>query len=219
MATLKNGILGGVSGKIGNVVGSSWNGIDYLKTLPAHYNDAKTDVQVSNRSKFLSVIRFLQTITAFLRVGYKSLAVKKTAFNAATAYHYHNAVSGDYPDIIIDYPKVIVSRGSLTGAYNAVATSTEAAKIQLSWANNSEDGTAKADDIAMVVVYHPLLKDAYYTLNAGSRSDLGAAITLPQSYSGGEAHVYLGFMALGALSSQATKAVSNSTYVGAVTVI
>jgi len=218
MATLKNGILGGVSGKIGNVVGSSWNGIDYLKTLPSHYTDAKTDVQVSNRSRFLSVIRFLQPITEFIRVGYKSLALKKTAFNAATSYHYHNAISGEYPDIVIDFTKVIVSRGNLTGAYNAAAISTTAATMQISWADNSTDGSAKADDVAMVVVYHPVLKEAYFTLNAGSRSDLSADLQLPQSFSGGEVHVYLSFMALDALSSQATKSVSTSVYVGSVTV-
>jgi hypothetical protein len=218
MATLKNGILGGVSGKIGNVVGSNWNGIDYLKTLPSHYTDAKTEIQVSNRSKFLSVIRFLQPITEFIRVGYKSLALKKTAFNAATSYHYHNAISGEYPDIVIDFTKVIVSRGNLTGAYNAAAQSATAAEMQVSWADNSTDGSAKADDVAMVVVYHPVLGDAYFTLNAGSRSDLSADLQLPQSFSGGEVHVYLGFMSLDALGSQAAKSISNSVYVGAVTV-
>jgi hypothetical protein len=218
MATLKNGILGGVSGKIGNVVGSSWNGIDYLKTLPSHYTDAKTDVQISNRSKFLSVIRFLQPITEFIRVGFKSLAVKKSAFNAAASFHYHNAVTGEYPDIVIDFTKVSVSRGNLTGAYNAAASSTTAATIALSWLDNSLDRTAKADDVALVVIYHPVLGDAYYTLNAGSRADAQASLQVPQSFCGGEVHVYLGFMALNALGSQAAKSVSNSSYVGSVTV-
>lgn len=218
MATLKNGILGGVRGKIGNVVGSSWNGIDYLKTLPSHYTDAKTEVQVSNRSKFLRVIRFLQPITEFIRVGFKSQAVKKTAFNAATAYHYHNAITGEYPDIVMDFTKVMVSRGNLTGAYNAGAASSTPAKIQLSWMDNSGGGSAKSDDVAMVVVYHPQLLESHFTLNAGSRADAGAELTLPQSFSGGKVEVYLGFMALDALGSQAMKSVSNSAYVGSVLV-
>ena len=35
MATIKKGILGGVSGKVGNVVGGNWKGVDYLRSLPA----------------------------------------------------------------------------------------------------------------------------------------------------------------------------------------
>lgn len=216
MAILKNGILGGVSGKIGNVVGSSWNGKDYLKTLPSHYTDAKTEVQISNRSKFLTVIRFLRPITDFIRVGYKSQAVNKTAYNAAMSYHFHNAVSGVYPDLAIDFSKVITSRGNLTGAYNAAASSTEAARLQLNWADNSADGTAKATDAAMVVVYHPVLMDAYFKLSVANRSDGSVDLQLPQSFGGTEVHVYLSFMSQDALGSQASKAVSNSVYVGAV---
>jgi hypothetical protein len=218
MATLKNGILGGVRGKIGNVVGSSWKGVDYLKTLPATYTDAKTEVQISNRSKFLSVIRFLQPLTDFIRLGYKSQAQGKTAFNAAMSYLYHNAVSGTYPDLVIDFSKVVLSKGSLTGAYNASA-SASGTNLLLSWADNSADGSAKASDVAMVAVYHPLLVDAYFSLNAAKRSDAGVELQLPQHFSGGEVHVYLSFMALDALGSQAMKSVSNSSYVGMLSLV
>lgn len=35
MGTIKQGILGGFSGKVGNVVGASWKGIDYIRSLPS----------------------------------------------------------------------------------------------------------------------------------------------------------------------------------------
>ncbi|NPD47964.1 DUF6266 family protein [Lentimicrobium sp. S6] len=220
MGTIKRGILGGVSGKIGNVVGSSWKGIDYLKTLPSNVNDAKSDVQIANRSKFLTVVRFLQPLTEFIRIGFKSLAVKKTAFNAAVSYNYHEAVTGDYPDIVMDYSKVSVSQGSLTPAYNTGLSSTVAAEVNLTWADNSGQGSASADDVAMVVVYNPELKDAVFMLNAGARSDLSANVSLPDSYSGTSVHCYLCFTALSnALGGQAGKSISKSVYVGSVAVM
>ena len=220
MGTIKRGILGGVSGKIGNVVGSSWKGIDYLKTLPSNVNDAKSDVQIANRSKFLTVVRFLQPLTEFIRIGFKSLAVKKTAFNAAVSYNYHEAVTGDYPDIVMDYSKVSVSQGSLTPAYNTGLSSTVAAEVNLTWADNSGQGAAAADDVAMVVVYNPELKDAVFMLNAGARSDLSANVSLPDSYSGTSVHCYLCFTALSnALGGQAGKSISKSVYVGSVAVM
>ena len=220
MGTIKRGILGGVSGKIGNVVGSSWKGIDYLKTLPSNVNDAKSDVQIANRSKFLTVVRFLQPLTEFIRIGFKSLAVKKTAFNAAVSYNYHEAVTGDYPDIVMDYSKVSVSQGSLTPAYNTGLSSTVAAEVNLTWADNSGQGAAAADDVAMVVVYNPELKDAVFMLNAGARSDLSANVSLPDSYSGTSVHCYLCFAALSnALGGQSGKSISKSVYVGSAAVM
>jgi hypothetical protein len=34
MAKLNNGILGGISGKVGNIVGSSWRNIDTIRSNP-----------------------------------------------------------------------------------------------------------------------------------------------------------------------------------------
>jgi len=218
MGKIKSGILGGVKGKIGNVVGSSWKGIDYLKTLPASYSDAKTETQVNNRSKFLTVVRFLQPLTEVLRVGYKSLAVKKSAFNAATSYHYKNAIMGEYPDVSMDYSKVMMSKGNLRGADNALASSSAATKLNLSWTDNTGLSSANADDVAIVVVYHPELGDAFHTLNAASRGDLAAELDLPQSYSGSDVHVYLSFMALSG-TKQTSQSMSNSSYLGLVSIL
>ena len=37
MGTIKQGILGGFSGKVGTVVGSSWKGISYMRGLATRY--------------------------------------------------------------------------------------------------------------------------------------------------------------------------------------
>ena len=75
MAIIKQGILGGFSGKIGNVVGGSWKGINYMRVLtkPSNPNSEK---QVNQRTKFTTALSFLQPITPFLRVGYKLFTAK-----------------------------------------------------------------------------------------------------------------------------------------------
>jgi len=55
MAIIKRGILGGLSGKIGNVVGSSWKGIATLKSLPLSVSNPKTVGQVAQRKAFKAV--------------------------------------------------------------------------------------------------------------------------------------------------------------------
>ncbi|MDD2265168.1 MAG: DUF6266 family protein, partial [Bacteroidales bacterium] len=47
MGTIKQGILGGFSGKVGNIVGASWRGIDYIRSMPASVRNPRTVAQVS----------------------------------------------------------------------------------------------------------------------------------------------------------------------------
>lgn len=70
-------------------------------------------------------MEFLKPIKEFIRGGYKTYAVNKSAFNAAVSYMVKNAVSGSYPDIEINYKRMLVSRGDLTSPKDAVATISE----------------------------------------------------------------------------------------------
>ena len=55
MGKIKQGILGGFKGKVGTVIGSSWNGIAYMKGLPQSVKDPRTDAQVQQRNFFKEV--------------------------------------------------------------------------------------------------------------------------------------------------------------------
>lgn len=219
MAQIKTGILGNVSGKVGNVVGGTWKGINYLRTMAASVNNPNTELQVSQRLKFCTVVKFLQPITEFIRVGYKAQAVKMTAFNAAFSYIFHNALTGKFPDFAIDYPGVMVSRGNMVGALNPVCSSNEAAKVILSWEPGSGSGQGSETDTAIYVIFNASKQEAVYSLNAGTRADGSAEVTLPASYSGDTVHCYIAFMTLSSvLAGQARNAISNSSYAGSVTV-
>lgn len=53
MGNVKQGILGGISGKVGNVVGFRRNGKDLLRVRTASVNDARTPKQVKQRRKIM----------------------------------------------------------------------------------------------------------------------------------------------------------------------
>ena len=191
MANIKKGILGGVSGKIGNVVGGNWKGIDYLRTLPSSYNDAKSTTQVSNRTKMAVCMRFIKQFKVFLRIGFKAMAVKKTAFNAAFAYNYHRVIQGDYPNFTIDYPAVTLSLGSLTGVFSVSLESTTAKTVNSTWDNNSNEGSAKADDLVMIVFYQEELNEVSIFKNAASREEDNCTLTVPSHFSGKDVHCWI----------------------------
>ncbi len=123
MGKISQGILGGFSGKVGNVIGGNWKGIDYMRVKPANVANPKTEGQVDQRSKFSTVLQFLQPLQGFLKVGFHAYAVKMTEFNSAMSYNVKNAIIGEYPYYAIDFESVLVSRGALTGALNPEAIS------------------------------------------------------------------------------------------------
>ena len=212
MGKINQGILGGVSGQVGNVIGGTWKGIDYLRIKPSSVANPKTPDQVDQRTKFVTVLRFLQPITEFLRTGFKKYASGMTQFNSAMSYNLNNAVTGTYPNYSIDYPNALVSRGNLAGGENGAAASTNAAEVDVSWDDNSGSGGAQATDKALIVILNPTKGEAVYTTAGAARSATTETLTVPSNFTGDDVEVFLGF-----ISEDGTK-VSNSAYLGSVTV-
>ena len=219
MGKINQGVLGPVSGKVGNVVGATWRGIDYLRILPANVHNPRTPAQTSQRAKFLLTLRFVQPLLDFVKIGYKGYAVGMSAYNAAMSYIVKNAVIGEYPDQEIDFSKVLVSRGNLRGVVAATATSPEARKIQVTWEDNSELGGASPNDTAIVVVFNGEKMDVSRSLEAGVRSDGQAEITLPTAYVGDTVQVFLAFTSISDhFYSGNRDTISNSVFAGSVVV-
>jgi len=195
MGKYKKGILGPFSGKVGTVVGSTWNGIDYMRSLPRPSTKAPTDLQTIHRAKFGLVTGFLKPMSGLVNLGYKSQASGMTGYNVATSDMMAAAVTGVYPDFLLDYTKVLFSKGSLTGVYSVVATSGTPGEIGLTWADNTGSGTAKATDKAVVLIYNPARSAFVYNLNNGAeRSAAADTIVLPAEFSGDTVQVWIAFM-------------------------
>lgn len=192
MGTLKKGINGGISGKVGNIVGAYWRDIYYVRSLPVKVNNPRTEAQVKQRNRFTATIDFLKTITPFIRVGFQEYSNgRMTAFNAATSYNIKNAAIEINGSIKLNYPKVLVTRGSLINTSDSKTEIIED-RLQFSW-DATLKGNARPDDLVMLLVYNSTKKEAIYTLFASVRVDSIALIHLPSTWSGNTIHPYLSF--------------------------
>ncbi len=212
MGRIKKGVLGGFSGKVGNVVGSSWKGIDYIRSLAASVKNPRTEGQMAQRTKFSVVMEFLRPIIPYLNVGFKPYANRQSGYNAAMSYNVNNAVAGTFPDITVDYPKILVSKGSLLGAENATATSA-AGKITFTWTDNSDVNDAKATDLAMPLAYNTTKGQAIFKTNGAERSAGTDVLTVPDSWLDDEVELYLGFV------SKDGSLVATSAYLGRIMIV
>ena len=212
MGKISQGILGGLSGKVGNIIGGSWKGIDYIRIKPTSVANPRTEGQVNQRNKFSATIQFLQPNKDFLNVGFKAFAVKKTAFNSAMSYVLNNAIAGTAPDFNVDYSLVLLSRGSLSNPVNGSVDLSTSNQVTFSWDDNSAEGNASATDKAMVLAYNPSKKESMYLLNGSVRTAISQTLALPTSYTGDTIQLFMAFV------SENGKVVSNSVYLGSGTV-
>ena len=90
MGTIKKGILGGVSGKVGTIVGVHWKSDYYIRAHAAKVSNPRTPKQQEQRGKFATAFGFLKTIKPFIRIGYKEFTEEKSAYNATMSYMLKN---------------------------------------------------------------------------------------------------------------------------------
>lgn len=212
MGTIKQGILGGFSGKVGTVIGSSWKGISYMRGQAQHVKNPRSAGQVNQRTKFALVMGFLQPVVPYIRIGYKSQAAKQTEFNAAFSYTIKNAVTGSYPSYALDFTKIVVSKGGLTQVTGATASwNNNSNEVKIDWTDNSGVGNALATDKAMPFIYNKAKGETIYDTAGATRTTHTQSLTVPNDWEGDKVEVYLGMV------SEDSKEVADSIYLGEVT--
>ncbi|MDF3079289.1 MAG: hypothetical protein K0S09_3178 [Sphingobacteriaceae bacterium] len=213
MGRYSKGILGPFSGKVGTVVGSTWNGIDYMKSLPKPSSKQPTDGQLEQRVKLALSVGFLKPLSVLLAKTFKKATVNNTGFNVALSLLIKNAITGTYPDYEIDYSKVLMSLGNLTGPWNAAVSSTTASEVSLAWTDNSGSNNALATDKAVLVVYNPVKNQYVFTMDAAARAAAAETLLLPAEFSGDTVHTWMAFV------SADGKNFSTSVYLGTIAIL
>ncbi len=212
MAIIKKGILGGFSGKVGTVIGGSWKGIDYMRSLPKKSSKPATTLQNDQRLKFTAAMAFLKPISILVTKGFQSVTGARTPLNAAVSYHVKEAIIGSSPDFSVDVSKALFSLGDLTGAWSPLVDSEIPASINFNWQDNSGTGLAVAGDQAIVLVYNPVKSQYVFLENAADRSAGEVNLIVPANFSGDEVDCWISF------ASADGKRMATSIYVGKVIV-
>lgn len=206
MGTIKQGILGGFSGKVGTVIGSSWKGISYMRGRAQNVKNPRTERQMEQRSKFALTLDFLKPITPFVRTGFKAYTSKQTAFNAAMSYIVKNAISGTYPNYAINFTNVLVSRGALETAKEPSAEVSAGSFIIKT--RTETNGSGQPTDLMMPLIFNANKGEAVFSTAGAARSVGQTTLATPADWAGDTVEVFLGMI------SEDGTLVANSVYVG-----
>jgi Family of unknown function (DUF6266) len=213
MGTFSKGILGGFSGKVGNVVGARWRGKDILRSLPNKKAYLPTLAQLEQRDRFKTVMLFLTPIKPILSAFFGKQQGDKSPFNLATGYHMKYALLPDGLDgYVIDFPKVLISKGDLRGIANG-GVAPAGMSIEITWNDNSGQGNASATDELVVVAYCSALNLFETAYPAATRDLQTINMPIPAYLAGQQLQVWATFV------TADNKLAATSTFLGDVTMV
>jgi hypothetical protein len=211
MATIINGILGSFTGTAGPVCGYMRNGKNFVRSRRRKSDAPMTPKRQAQQQKIKVCNEFTRPFcgTGFFNKTFPAYGHSGTGFNRATSAIMNLAIVGSYPDTAIDYAQVLISKGPLPAAMSASAAVESDGNIIFSWEDNSETGSAKANDRVVLVAYFPASKTALFTIAAALRKDRQGVLETP-GMSGETAETWMGFL------SHDEKDTANSVYTGKV---
>ena len=193
MARIKNGINGPITGSIAETVGSSWNGISYIKSKPRKRTKPLSENEQLTRLHFKMVHEWLQPLLDFVRVGFKGYSPTNYGFNAAKSLLRKEALVKNGFDSWIDPSLARLSAGSLGMSQNMAAVLTEAGQLEFTW-NPTLEKEMRARDQVMLLIYDPETGNFKFTTAGGFRSAGRDSFDLSLTPSG-TYHVYAAFVA------------------------
>lgn len=208
MATFKQGILGGFSGKVGGVIGSSWKGIDTMRSQPSSVTNPRTNAQVANRSRFKSVSQLAAAmLTTIVKPLNDRFAQKMSGFND---FCQRNASAFDSLGAFVP-ANLVLSRGKLSAPADLSQEGASYSSLELSLSYGLSGSFDSATDKIYAVV---IGKDGELLgVSSGIATREDAAVTIPTPE--GRSATNPGTAYVSFLRADGTQ-VSNSSYIALV---
>lgn len=191
MGKLSSGIFGGVSGKVGNLTGSSWKGIQVVKSRPQSVAYPGTTGQVAQTTKMSAIVSFCKPIlSSWIKPLWDRSAVKMSGYNA-----FVQANIAEFADGVIDsYSTLVMSRGTMAATQiETVVFSNSNKVVTLAWDATKISGLQNSTDIAYACCIDP--STGKIAVQSGVLRSVGSiAVTFPETLNdSGVLYCYLVF--------------------------
>ncbi|MBB2149917.1 DUF6266 family protein [Pedobacter gandavensis] len=215
MGTYKPGVFGPFNGRVGDVVAARWKDLNVVKNRPAKSTKPATLTQKDQRARFGLGTTFAGKAADMIAIGFRGMAGNVTPTNIVAKQLLKDCITGTYPDYVLDYPNISLSKdGNLDlGTKLAVQVLAEQT-VQVSWVMDTKPGKlTDATDEVYILLYN---SDKHRVIKSGAglvRGDSPVTMYVPGSFIGDQVHCWLFF------ASVKNKEVSPTAYLGVVTIL
>jgi hypothetical protein len=193
---------------IGSVVIKRRNGENVASEMPIHVKNPKTIGQTDQRQAFTASIDFCKKMSEVAAYGFTGVKKGSTRMNGLMKDVIKNHLTGIAGSKVVDYPNVIVTRGSLINETGMVVTNPAAGNIICTYPNSADTGNAKASDILSVAIYNKTKKECIFQNTGSERSASPYTLPYQTSMAGDDVEIYTMFKSVNG------KLVTTSFYAG-----
>ncbi|MES3016615.1 MAG: DUF6266 family protein [Bacteroidota bacterium] len=208
MAHLHTGIMGPISGKIGNLVYYTSKGKNLVRRAPGKSKKKPTAKQLAQREKFGEAMRFISPISKLINESYKLFNRRHSGTNVLVREILKDAMMGKYPHFFIDYEKVSLIRGNLPWSMASLRHLTGTSNVDISWQVASNP--LYLEDELLVLLRCSNTGNWFIAENVAQRAQGSCTIQIEAPIEKGVLQVWLAFR------SPDHSSYSNSEYLGEV---
>jgi hypothetical protein len=171
MGKIKQGILGGFRGKVGTVIGASWNGISYMRGIAQSVRNANTAAQQTQRGFFRELLDLVgQFSNEQLEFLFPSTPKGMTRRNMLLQqFADGKVIDGDTKTV--DLTEVKTVGNAPTAELPAVTVTAAGENLTISWNGDTDARTAAAAEYPTVFVANTTKKRVFLV---NSTTALGA---------------------------------------------
>ena len=192
MARVINPLLNGMSGKMGNLVFRTVNGKTFVH--PYQKTDkTPSEAMSKQREKFRMMMKFLNPLRSLIKEVNNNPTDPRRRFDEIFSENLRVAVKGEYPDLEIDYPKLVLSLGLTTVGKEVTLSSEELGKLVVQWKNTKGRFRGSATDRAFLACYNEDLKTWIFKTGLANRGSKICTFDC-KAFPGMSVHVYFGFV-------------------------
>jgi hypothetical protein len=207
MGVIKRGVLGGFSGKVANIIGGSWKGIAYMRSMPLSVANPRTAGQVAQRGKMSVLVAIAKILlVSTIKPLNDRFAAGMSGYNLFVKRNVDNATT-----VVNVFENVILSEGNLLGSIvqSWVWTPTN---VVVSMDDNTGEGNALGTDRIYGVLLNERTGEVVANIGAPIRSIGDVTFEVADGFANGDDVL----MAFSYLSADGTRVSSTYRASGAV---
>jgi hypothetical protein len=193
MAEIKDGILGGVRGKVGTVVGYQFRGKNIIRAIPQRSSKAASDTQILQRSKFKVVISFLNGVRKFVNAHYPIIEVdgeQKIGIDQLRSTLMKDGLLVIENTLQIIPQRVLLSIGVLPPAAIKKIGFLKGYKVKVQWDDTIVNVLTQPNDQLIVIAYNDELDAFHIEENVAKREDKYTHFSLNENWTKGNIHFW-----------------------------
>ena len=195
MGKIKQGILGGFKGKVGTVIGASWNGISYMRGIAQSVRNANTPAQQKQRAFFKEVMELVGQLSdeqlAFLVPSTPKGMTRRNLLAQQIA-----AVAVDSGDTkSVDLANINSLGNAATADMPDVTIAAAGENLTVSWNGDSDFRAEHGDEYPTIFVANVTKKKVYLVNSTAAIGTTGAqSFNVGLSAYGEATDTFSGFM-------------------------